>query len=131
MIIITKKDRFLENFFKKYGHVTPLLYAIHCIKYKSSEPVSTGNVYRAYRLICKELDTEPLTKGDISRIISRLVKFTTLNEKVVSMEQSGRTKLISFDLTKGMIKEIGDSMDEFIPKDELENLANNIRKSLK
>ena len=131
MIIITKKDKFLENFFKKYGHITPLLYAVHCIQYKSSEPVSTGNVYRAYKLICKKIDTESLTKGDISKIISRLVKSAILKEKVVSMEQSGRTKLISFDLTKERIKEIENSMDEFISKEELENLANNIRKNLK
>jgi len=126
-----KEDKFFEKFFKKHGNETPLLYAVYCVKYKSSKPANTENIYKAYKLICKELDTESLTKGCIGRIISRLVKSTILNEKVVSSERFGKTRIISFDIPKQMITEVGNSMNEFIAKGELEKLAKKIRESLK
>ena len=93
-----KKDKLPGDFFKEDGPVTPLLYALYSLVYESSERATNDNLYKAYKLVCRDYGVKPVDQDSMTKIVSKLIKIGAL--KAVPKGVRENERIISFDKLK-------------------------------
>ncbi len=66
----------------------------------------TGEIYEIYSELCGELGVTPLTQRRVSTLVNELDAVGLLNAQVISMGRYGRTKKISLEVTRTLIREV-------------------------
>ncbi|MBC7110551.1 MAG: cell division control protein Cdc6, partial [Archaeoglobi archaeon] len=75
-------------------HSKMLLFSVVCFESQGISNATSGEVYRVYREVCRELGVEPLTPRRITDLISELDMLGIISAKIVNKGRYGRTKEI-------------------------------------
>ncbi|MBC7114521.1 MAG: ORC1-type DNA replication protein [Archaeoglobi archaeon] len=87
-------DRIVEVIKTLPMHSKMLLFSVVCFESQGISNATSGEVYRVYREVCRELGVEPLTPRRITDLISELDMLGIISAKIVNKGRYGRTKEI-------------------------------------
>ncbi|MDY7083082.1 MAG: ORC1-type DNA replication protein [Halobacteria archaeon] len=83
-----------------------VLYSIISLAEMGSDKMNTGEVYKTYKGICREIDIDVLTQRRVSDLISELDMLGIVNSVVVSKGRYGRTREISLSVPMEETKKV-------------------------
>jgi cell division control protein 6 len=66
----------------------------------------TGEIYEVYNELCGKLGVTPLTQRRLCTLVNELDSMGLLNAKVISMGRYGRTKKISLEIARTLIRDV-------------------------
>ncbi len=87
-------------------HSKIVILSIYHLKEAEVHRAITGEIYEVYGELCGELGVTPLTQRRVSTLVNELDSMGLLNAKVVSMGRYGRTKKISLEITRSLIRDV-------------------------
>lgn len=90
-----ERDRVLEVVRTLPAQSKYILLAILLLDDTNQSPVTTGEVYNAYKQVCEQFERNVLTQRRVTELISELDMLGIINAVVVSKGRYGRTKEIT------------------------------------
>jgi cell division control protein 6 len=91
-------DRIVEVIKTLPMHSKVLLYSVVFLESSNVRGATSGEVYRVYKEICREIGIEPLTPRRITDLISELDMLGIINATIVNKGRYGRTKEITLSV---------------------------------
>jgi cell division control protein 6 len=84
--------------------------AVDASRRATENPLSTGQVYEAYRNFCDRASMKPLAGRAFSDLLAELDMYSLLRARIVSHGRAGRTREIEVDLPTDLIRRMYDTI---------------------
>lgn len=101
-----EKEHLLDIIEAQPKQTQTTLYAIILLTRTHTAPISTGDIYDTYKVLCEQFALRPLTQRRVSDIIGELDMLGIISAKVTSKGRYGRTREIIIPLSNDLIKKI-------------------------
>jgi len=99
-----EKDKAVEVVKSMPLHTKLVAIAVYLVKRRKGE-ATTGEIYEAYKGLCKRLMIDELTQRRVSDIINELDMLGIVNAKVTSKGRYGRTKIVRLAISDRALAE--------------------------
>ncbi|MCS7142397.1 MAG: orc1/cdc6 family replication initiation protein [Aigarchaeota archaeon] len=87
-------------------HGRIVLLAVYHLVRSGVGKITSGNVYKAYKSLCLQLNVDPLTDRRVSGLLSELDMLGVISSDVVSFGRYGRTRKISLKVPMDEVKSV-------------------------
>ena len=99
-------DRVVEALRNLPTHSKIVLLSVYLLSKVGSHHLITGDIYNVYSELCGCYGVSPLTQRRVSGLINELDAIGLLNSRVVSLGRYGRTKKISLNISRSLIRKV-------------------------
>ncbi|OIO40711.1 cell division control protein Cdc6 [Candidatus Pacearchaeota archaeon CG1_02_31_27] len=107
-----EKDRILDLIKTQPKQFHFVLYSILLLEKNKKNKIFTGDIYRTYEKLCKNMVIECLTQRRVGDIIAEFDMVGIVNAKVISKGRGGRTREIKLAIPETLIPKVKEILEQ-------------------
>ncbi|PIN92460.1 cell division control protein Cdc6 [Candidatus Pacearchaeota archaeon CG_4_9_14_3_um_filter_31_7] len=107
-----EKDRILDLIKTQPKQFHFVLYSILLLEENKKNKIFTGDIYRTYEKLCKNMVIECLTQRRVGDIIAEFDMVGIVNAKVISKGRGGRTREIKLAIPETLIPKVKEILEQ-------------------